>query len=104
MVHGPTGSETRKDKVTSHLVGVLCSIPHVVAAFHGREGRLHRVWFVLEDDTWESCCRVYDVEDKILDRFPDRLFDFHVTRRGNGIPDDWVPTGMERLHIGENGN
>lgn len=71
----------------------VAPIPDVVAVSHAVEGGIQRVWtFILRRDKARRRC-VYLQEIRLMEEFPDILFDFNVVAledlpRGRLVPDD----------------
>lgn len=62
---------------------LTCTIPQIRSVFMGQDGKLLRIFAVVDEFDFEVNERIYDQEERIMDAFNHLDFDFHITRHLN---------------------
>ena len=85
---------TSENTLRSFLHGQLSRIPEVrrvtISEREKNGARIVEVWTALSKDDRDIRYRVYEVEEQIMDRFPEWLFDFHVFVDKDDLPEGCV--------------
>lgn len=87
-----TINQTRAEQAALEFARGAQSIPSVVAVSHAKDGNVCLVWTFVRDRNKESRRQVYAYERRLMERYPELLFDFNVVAldRAAGVlaPDD----------------
>lgn len=83
------------------FISQVSRIPQAIAVSSRQEDNTVHVWTIIEAPDKSAECQVYDAEMKLMENFPEGIFDFHTIFLSNRNLPAILPTGSEILYVRE---